>query len=1541
MRYARSVVVAALAVVVACVQGAAETKLFSFGKNENHQLLQSEPEVLTPTEIGGSLGKTCITNTGVSESNSFFVTCDGKLYLTGSHVDATGNFGFGDGVKAENPTLVTGLEGNRIVMASLGHSHFVALTSHGKVFTWGLNSDGQLGFGGDETTLMKFSASPVEVVSLARQNIRFVNAAANRTAAISDDGKLFIWGAGQSGEMGDGSTRSHKKPYLVESLRASGAKICQVAMGSKHVVAVTRSGDLYTWGDGAAGQLGLGNFGVQQKRPMQVARLRRNVCQVAAGNDFTGVVTQDERVFLWGSNGYPSPFEKVYFQGQKPRQIAAGVAHMITLMADGKVASWGSRKHGQSGRVSGPSFTLDPDFLSLNDSIRQMAVGVDQTILVSGPFPSPSLCSCLDGFYSYWTNEVEFLPVCTDEETQCGDNTCCGVDETCCQVSQDVKKMSYERTLDTIPGEPKASAFKCVKAKNAACCNEKSDKNQYACQETFKCDTENKRCLPSYINDQTSEEDKVAKSEEVIVLNPTRLPGANPTEGVCGVRKVTCPDDSCCAKSQKCCLLHDGSYGCCPHESGLCCGGVGCCREGFTCDNEKFACVKQESSTAVEKISQDKVESHCGSKQSCPDRSCCGEGNQCCVLQDGFFGCCPFTNGVCCSDGAGCCPNGHKCDVGKSECVAVSPDGQELRISMKATPRNTPARSEATETQCPNGESCKWPGTCCDLGSGKYGCCDFVNGTCCAGGLGCCPASFECDVAGSSCRLNAASAPVPMKFTRDTTPRPHAPHTQKEVCVGETKCTDDTCCPLGSTCCARPDGSMSCCSYMEGICCSDGGCCAEGHECDPDQKACKAKTGETYPYLASQKSTAPPSSPTANGVSAPGKCYTDERLCSQGMCCPRSATCCDKGFGQVGCCPQTHAVCCEGGGCCASGTTCDNKERVCRHPNNETDVSPMLTSDSSHSPEAEWDVEECWDDEQTCPGDGGCCFKHETCCLLQTEEGPMSACCPHENGVCCSFGGCCPSDSTCDNDAQVCRNPLGEVVGDAASSKGSAVHPLDGLGELECADGSVCGAFDTCCSLGFDADADSEIFACCPFENAVCCSEFEGCCPNGYECDGETKTCVTNGREISSGSHATPEPPATYVCELPLTQCPNGKCCATSQYCAETSSSVFKCVERGYAVCGNGSHACPKDSFCDLKNNEWMCSEEQDTDPSVKEDLIKKFWGESAAASCASSFLEEEATLQKAEEYSPEVHVERAPQQYWYPKKLVIRSKAIKSVSAALPTVLAAKVCQHFNVVNSSAMTDFCFVANANGHFPMKDRTRVKQLVDEYIRRICVEQSCLAPIGRTYEFVAEELSPCPCRQKPTPVPEPEAVVVAPDAAGVNDTVMAEKIDNIANAEQAASTTVVQQRNSSSSYAHQTKPAFVPAIVEVADELPVTQIHIGDVSGTQPVTPLPDDEPTSKYMLVPANRDSMQLTESIDQGAHAGDVEMLESHRPETFMGKEACSEDAAEAAVDLDGDAASEMDAKADSKEDVTMTLAQMDAQPTTSSQTAIMPEML
>jgi len=199
----------------------------------------------------------------------------------------------------------------------------------------------------------------------------------------------------------------------------------------------------------------------------------------------------------------------------------------------------------------------------------------------------------------------------------------------------------------------------------------------------------------------------------------------------------------------------------------------------------------------------------------------------------------------------------------------------------------------------------------------------------------------------------------------------------------------------------------------------------------------------------------------------------------------------------------------------------------------------------------------------------------------------------------------------------------------------------------------------------------------------------------------------------------------------------------------------------------------------------------------------------------------------------------------------------------------------------------------------------------------------MAAEGRTWDAIPEELDPCPCRHTPTPEPTPEAPVET--LAGTNDGVLQEIIDQVAEAE--------AQAIISETPLEDAKPLFMDPIIDVPDEKPVSALGMGTTSsGTVPVyaeKPVEED-PTvvQQYTLILPTRDVMQLSPPLEVGNAngLGDNEMAESRQAETFMGKEACgNEDEAEAAVDLDGDEAVQLDARTDSQLQDT-TLAQMEA---------------
>ena len=76
------------------------------------------------------------------------------------------------------------------------------------------------------------------------------------SAAVGEDGALFVWGSGADGQLGTGDTASRLAPTRVAGLPAP---VRQVAAGSNHTGIVTEAGDLLMCGGGEYGHLRLGD----------------------------------------------------------------------------------------------------------------------------------------------------------------------------------------------------------------------------------------------------------------------------------------------------------------------------------------------------------------------------------------------------------------------------------------------------------------------------------------------------------------------------------------------------------------------------------------------------------------------------------------------------------------------------------------------------------------------------------------------------------------------------------------------------------------------------------------------------------------------------------------------------------------------------------------------------------------------------------------------------------------------------------------------------------------------------------------------------------------------------------------------------------------------------------------------------------------------------------------------------------------------------------------------------------------------------------
>jgi hypothetical protein len=191
---------------------------------------------------------------GQARNEAVAVTSTGHVYAWGQNQQGALCL---NGTKLTTPIEVPGLGG--IVAAAGGSTHMLYLTSSGHVLVCGSNENGELGLGEGVAA----ARTPTEVPGLSDiTQIAAAGGAGGRSAAIDAKGELFMWGNNEFGQIGVGSsapviwTPEHVSlPEAVASVSVGG----DLPNGNGAVLALTSSGALYGWGDGAGGAIGDGS----------------------------------------------------------------------------------------------------------------------------------------------------------------------------------------------------------------------------------------------------------------------------------------------------------------------------------------------------------------------------------------------------------------------------------------------------------------------------------------------------------------------------------------------------------------------------------------------------------------------------------------------------------------------------------------------------------------------------------------------------------------------------------------------------------------------------------------------------------------------------------------------------------------------------------------------------------------------------------------------------------------------------------------------------------------------------------------------------------------------------------------------------------------------------------------------------------------------------------------------------------------------------------------------------------------------------------
>ena len=290
-----------------------------------------------------------------------------------------------------------------------GGGHSAMLTKTGELYLWGWNSSGQLGrsIPGKASDAEDLPFTENIVHPLPNMKVGHVSLGHNHTLVIEKETmRLFAFGENGRGQVDGGVSASLASIYTpLTPVGLSEECFIDVAAGLFHSAAITKDGELMTWGCGRFGQsinpTDCSTSTVGRWRPKDDIKLK----QVSCGRRHTVILDEIGRVWTLGENKYgqlgrghasaPNSVEPELVSGPLglPNsgciQIHSGWSHTMALVrkesTEVVLFGWGRNDKGQLGIESAAKFVAQPQLLKPNDDdieVTFVCCGAESSLIV-------------------------------------------------------------------------------------------------------------------------------------------------------------------------------------------------------------------------------------------------------------------------------------------------------------------------------------------------------------------------------------------------------------------------------------------------------------------------------------------------------------------------------------------------------------------------------------------------------------------------------------------------------------------------------------------------------------------------------------------------------------------------------------------------------------------------------------------------------------------------------------------------------------------------------------------------------------------------------------------------------------------------------------------------------------------------------------------------------------------------------------------------------------------------------------------------------
>ncbi len=287
----------------------ADGRLLSWGLNAGNGLLGTTP--LSWVEVRASWGPNSNTpvplvtkfdavDVSTQEDHVLALSRDGSVYAWGN--GDKGQLGIGPlpiiNFRTRTPSAMTYVpfpvrvpDLGDVIAISAGRAHSLALLKDGTLRAWGDNRWGQVG---DGTTTNRNRPVPVQGV---RNAVAIATGGNGFSTALLGDGTVMTWGNTANGALGRAPWVGGSAPGPTPALVPGVQDIRSIGTGLSHMIALTQTGTVISWGDDTFGSLGRGNN--KTNTPAVVPSLT-GVQSIVTFNSTCIAVLASGRIMTWG-----------------------------------------------------------------------------------------------------------------------------------------------------------------------------------------------------------------------------------------------------------------------------------------------------------------------------------------------------------------------------------------------------------------------------------------------------------------------------------------------------------------------------------------------------------------------------------------------------------------------------------------------------------------------------------------------------------------------------------------------------------------------------------------------------------------------------------------------------------------------------------------------------------------------------------------------------------------------------------------------------------------------------------------------------------------------------------------------------------------------------------------------------------------------------------------------------------------------------------------------------------------------------------------